>query len=336
MRMDKKYNIDDYNLIFNIMTMGKIKGIGSSFLGKIIHEIKKINKELSYEDAKALSNGKEFDKEIFDIWKCESKNHIEICNNIGSKIISMIDNDYPSNFLDMKKPPPIIFCRGNIDLLNTKIISVIGTRKPSDLGINISKRVCKYLYESGITICNGMAEGIDDSCININNEFINNFIGVSPSGINILEDKILSKSMTERSKKILSHGGLIITEYIPGIKESINTLTEYCRIQAGISDAALLIQSSLSGGSKYTISEIFDLSRSIYFIDPPEKYRYDEKFSANISLSDKGIIGLLDFINKKEIQKNKNIDIVPIKSKDDYDVILQFKKNNVKNKDLFG
>ena len=55
----------------------------------------------------------------------------------------------------------MIFYNGNLDLFNEKSISVVGTRRPSDVGINNSQRIAKFLANNNITIVSGLAEGVD-------------------------------------------------------------------------------------------------------------------------------------------------------------------------------
>ncbi len=64
---------------------------------------------------------------------------------------------YPDNFRKIANPPEIIYAVGNIDLLNTYSISIIGSRACSIEGINIAKQFAKELSEQGLTITSGMA-----------------------------------------------------------------------------------------------------------------------------------------------------------------------------------
>lgn len=74
------------------------------------------------------------------------------------KIISIVDSAYPEILKKIVNPPKQLYVEGNIGLLKTNIISIIGSRACSDNGINLAQKFSKELVYQGITIASGMAK----------------------------------------------------------------------------------------------------------------------------------------------------------------------------------
>ena len=76
-------------------------------------------------------------------------------------IITFTDTHYPYLLKQITSPPPILYICGNLDLLDTKQIAIVGSRNPSPSGRDNAKMFAQDLALSGITITSGMASGID-------------------------------------------------------------------------------------------------------------------------------------------------------------------------------
>lgn len=72
--------------------------------------------------------------------------------------ISINNKYYPQKLRCISKPPEKLYCKGNLDLLESNIISIIGSRACSDFGIAMTKKFSKELVEQEITIASGLAK----------------------------------------------------------------------------------------------------------------------------------------------------------------------------------
>jgi DNA processing protein len=80
-------------------------------------------------------------------------------------IIGLDDERYPQSVIEKLKQnaPPILFCKGNLQLLNTKGISIVGSRDVSDFAVMLTKRIANRLAENGYNVTSGYAKGVDTS-----------------------------------------------------------------------------------------------------------------------------------------------------------------------------
>jgi DNA processing protein len=307
--------IKDY--VQNIISLSLIKGVGSAFMKK--HRAMLLN----YKDnIDLLTNigGKvtlqEFNKNL-----SISKEIIDTClqNDIG--IITIADDWYPQLLIEIKDPPPIIFYKGNLDNIN-KPIALIGTRKATDLGNRIGEKVTEY-FNKDYSICNGLAEGIDTSTIEPKGKTIEGAIGILSGGLNF--SKSLTKKNARLAESVLDNNGLLISEFEPNKKEDSFSSIKACRIQAGLSQCLILIQSPKNGGSKYTIKSFSEVDRPLGIINFSGNKEYDsaEIFSANRIIISNGIQGIAEVTDIKKLNNIKTKSIIPISSSDDYELIKE-------------
>ena len=93
-----------------------------------------------------------------------SSDLIEWCEEEDIKIISIFDEIYPERFLSIKTPPVLLFCKGNENLLNELFsVCVVGTREPSNLGLEITSKIASFFAKEKINIISGLAMGIDEA-----------------------------------------------------------------------------------------------------------------------------------------------------------------------------
>ena len=296
----------------NIIALANIKGIGASFMKQHLNLISLYRDNLEM----LLSLSNKIDENDLHANILKAREIIYECNANGVKIISYIDADYPKLLLEIKDPPPVLYAKGNLELLN-KAIAIIGTRKSTELGNKIANKVGQYFSEHW-AICNGLVEGIDKHSITNSDEVFSNVIGVISGGLNF--EKTSSKITKELAKKVLDRNGLLLSENEPNKKEDQFSGSKASRIQAGLSRGLILIQSSSNGGSKYTLKTFSELNRPIGIIDfktNPEFNNSDE-FSGNRLLLSELSLGLQKICEIKSKELIKTREIISITGNEDY------------------
>jgi len=310
--------MDKTNKTIGLLALSGIKGIGPAFIKKIIsndifstpniaEEIKDI----------LLSSKKEVCEDEVSNQVDKAEETIFRCNRENVKIISIIDDNYPSRLKAIKDPPAIIYCKGNIELLKKNTICIIGTREPNENGMRIAERVGAYYFSNQWTVCNGLAEGVDNHSIMSIDKNYSNVIGVMSGGLNYNQRNTLLKKTAENAEKVLRKGGLLISEMSLDKKEDTFSVIKSCRIQAGVSNGLLLIQSPLDGGSRFTAKAFCELPRPLAIISPIQSDFDLPKYNANVEIIKKHKIGLSAFAEIK-LDKIYTSDILIIKSKNDY------------------
>ena len=222
-------------------------------------------------------------------------------------IIKIDDVNYPQRLRLIRNPPKQLYYEGNIELLKTNIISIIGSRACSENGIMQAKKFAKGLVYQGVTVASGMAVGIDSAAHIGALEGNGKTIAVLPSGFN----KIFPKQNIGLYHKILKKGGLVITEYQSDQKAEYKNFLERNRIVSGISLGVLVIEAAHRSGTSVTAKiakeqerEVFALPHEIGNKHGVGTNRLISK-GAKIVTSVRDIIKEYEFLDYKELPKEE-------------------------------
>lgn len=322
--------MNENNKIIGIIALSNLKGIGPAFVKKVISSNTFETTNLIQEIQNITStNNKTFDDDTIYEAVETAKEIIYNCKEEDIKIIELTNVNYPKLLKEIKDPPSVLYCKGNLDLLFNKTVCLIGTREPNENAIKISERIGLFYSKSNWAICNGLAEGVDNFSIKLEDRIHKNVIGVLAGGLNYNTKKTLLKKTAENAEKTLESGGLLVSEMPPNKKEDTFSVVKSCRIQAGLSNGLILIQSSLDGGSRYTTKAFCETQRPIAVINPVPKDFEQLTYNANKEIIENDKKGLSKFTELKE-EKIQTSKIFIIKSKDNYEEFekLMMKKTN--------
>jgi len=278
-----------------IIALQGINGIGSAAISKVISYLEHKNAEslldvdiselLKHSDIsryrKKLEGVLTKDFVTEQIAVASHKLHLYKQNNIH--VISITDSLYPASLKLISTPPELLFCKGNLKLLSqNKNVAVIGTRDNTCLGEAITRKTTHFIVSKGYNVVSGLALGIDaiahDECLNCFGKAIAVLVDVD----NVQPTK--NKGLAER---IITSGGLLISENAPGIPIVAPLFVKRDRIQAGLSLAVFPIETSVNGGTMHAVNVAKATGRLIYIPDPAHS-GYEDKSIKQLS----GIIAL--------------------------------------------
>ncbi|MBS1948484.1 MAG: DNA-protecting protein DprA [Bacteroidetes bacterium] len=171
------------------------------------------------------------------------------------------DKNYPQRLLNCYDPPTLLFYKGNADLNASKIISIVGTRNNSDYGKQVTEKLIKELANENVLIISGLAFGID--AIAHKSALKNNLstIGVVAHGL----DNIYPPEHSGLAKNLLKQGGLL-TEFRSGTKPDKHNFPGRNRIVAGMSDAVIVVETNIKGGSMITAELADGYNKDVFAI----------------------------------------------------------------------
>ena len=180
-------------------------------------------------------------------------------NNVN--IVTMTDSNYPKNLLRLDQPPYILYYQGNLDLINTKCIAIVGTRTPSFYGKDITLKFAKELTQAGLTIVSGLSTGVDKISHETALKYGGNTIAVLGNGFL----KMYPACNINLSKEI-AQKGLLITEYYPTFVARNYSFPARNRIIAALSQGVLITEAAQKSGSLYTKDFALDMGIDVYSV----------------------------------------------------------------------
>lgn len=170
---------------------------------------------------------------------------------------------FPTLLKQTPDPPKYLFTKGKIKPEEFRL-GVVGTRKYSDYGKQVTYNIVRELAKAGITIVSGLAYGIDSFAHKSTLEANGRTIAVLGSGID--KAHIYPKEHKQLASKIIQQNGAVISEYSPGTEPDRYTFPKRNRIISGISHGVLVIEAPESSGALITADTALDQNREVFTI----------------------------------------------------------------------
>lgn len=178
---------------------------------------------------------------------------------MDSTILKISDALYPPLLREIKNPPQLLYCAGDLSLLKTRCVAVVGSRKITAYGRRIAAKVAGRLAACGVTVVSGMAIGIDGISHRSALDAGGKTIAVLGNGLDVMYP-----AANRDLKKDILRAGLLLSEYPPGTRGTKFTFPQRNRIISGLSEATVVIEAGLNSGSLITAALANEQGRPVY------------------------------------------------------------------------
>ncbi|WP_455170475.1 DNA-processing protein DprA, partial [Aegicerativicinus sediminis] len=210
-----------------------------------------------------------------------NKNHLDLAEkelqyiqNKKIKVTSFEDVDYPDNLKQCIDGPILLFSKGNIDLKNKKLISIVGTRNATSYGVSFCEKLVEELAIFNPVIVSGFAYGIDITSHKAAVKHGLQTIGCLAHGFNTIYPKVHKKYMSE-----MEENGGFLTDFWSIDDFDRNNFLRRNRIIAGLSEATIVIESSEKGGSLVTADIANSYDREVFAL--PGRFNESQSVGCN-------------------------------------------------------
>ena len=178
----------------------------------------------------------------------------------GIRLLTWDEPEYPQRLREIYDPPPLLYVRGNIELLNRHLISIVGSRRPTPYGNRMAEKLARDLADRGLVIVSGLARGID-SCAHKGalSTPTGATIGVLGCGIDVVYPKENKKIFAEMEKR-----GAIISEFAMGTFPGPQNFPIRNRIISGMSVGVVVVEGAQYSGSLITARLAMEFGREVY------------------------------------------------------------------------
>ena len=226
----------------------------------------------------------EISTDLWEVWEQSGQQLMESWE-AGLDVVSYFDADYPTRLRDIPDPPVVLFAKGRLDALHEdQAVAVVGTREPTKWGERTAKKVGQRAADLGIVVVSGLALGCDtrahEGCADVNGTGV----AVMAHGL----DRVYPAANRELAARLLDAGGCLVSEYPVGVRPGRWAFVDRDRIQSGLSDGVLVIETDVKGGTMHTVGFAQKQSRRLACIDHPDDLRSADKARGNRKLIDSG------------------------------------------------
>lgn len=148
---------------------------------------------------------------------------------------------------------------GNLSLFDRPCVAIVGSRKPTPYGIEVTEHVVSELVRAGVVIISGLAFGVDATAHRAALKYGGQTVAVLPSGI----DTIYPASHRALADQIMKTG-LLVTQFKPGHRPRKHDFLHRNRLIAGLSDAVVIPEAAERSGSLNTARHALDLGIPVF------------------------------------------------------------------------
>lgn len=180
-------------------------------------------------------------------------------NNIT--VISIFDAAYPEDLKQIASAPLLLFCKGDVSLLTSPQIAIVGSRNATPTGLEIAAEFAYQLTLAGITITSGMARGIDGAAHKGALAGSGKTIAVLGTGVDIYypkQHKLLTNQVLEQ--------GLLLSEFLPGTAANAHNFPRRNRIISGLSLGVLIVEAEIKSGSLITVRYALEQNKEVFAV----------------------------------------------------------------------
>lgn len=176
-------------------------------------------------------------------------------------IVTLADAEYPQALLQIPDPPPLLYVKGRLDLLNHPAMAVVGSRNATPQGKMNAELFSRNLSDSGLCIVSGMALGIDAAAHRGGLDGASSSIAVVGTGLDIVYP-----SRNHALAHALAQHGSLISEFPLGTTALAHNFPRRNRIICGMSLGCLVIEAAIRSGSLITARLAVEQGREVFAI----------------------------------------------------------------------
>jgi DNA processing protein len=294
--MREKISTDDIVALLQLPKVGRktaqklIRGISGTVSGQ--HELTDYVREKSVEFRLPLYTAADFSEAYKTAEMIRDQS-----DKAGIKIISFLEPQYPAQLRDLPDMPVTLSYKGDIDTLSEKPnVAVIGTRDPSEFGARVGERFGETFAEFAFNVVSGLAQGCDTAGHVGALKGKGTTTAVLAHGL----DSIYPQANKGLATEIVEKGGLLISEYFVKQKALTNFFVERDRIQAGLSQTVVVVETDVKGGTMHTVRYSQEYHRKLVCFDHPPQHRGHAKIEGNQKLIREG--AAVPVTGKEEIE----------------------------------
>ncbi|RAK50998.1 DNA-processing protein DprA [Phenylobacterium deserti] len=164
---------------------------------------------------------------------------------IGARLIASCEPDFPQALAALDPAPPLIWVRGNANLLNKPSVAIVGARVASAAGQRFARGLAAELGQAGLVVVSGMARGIDGAAHEAALPF--GTVAVLGGGV----DDVYPPEHSGLYERLVAEG-CVVSESPPGRKATARDFPRRNRIISGLSRAVVVVEAELRSGSLIT------------------------------------------------------------------------------------
>lgn len=179
----------------------------------------------------------------------------------GVHLTTILDDNYPANLRLIYNPPPFLFYRGELHAADARAVAVVGTRAPTDDGLQRASRLAHALAEAGVTVVSGLARGIDTAAHTACLDAGGRTIAVIGTGIRLTYPPE-NAALAER----IAATGAVVSQFWPDGPPTQATFPRRNVVMSGIGQGTVVVEASATSGAKMQARYALEQGKRLFLL----------------------------------------------------------------------
>lgn len=191
--------------------------------------------------------------------KGRAEAELEAAGQIGAVPLFTIEPGYPTALAAVEAPPPMIYAKGDVSLLQRPALAIVGSRQASAAGIKVARLFASGLADAGLVVVSGLARGIDRAAHEAS--LAAGTVAVVAGGTDVIyppENSELHAAIAER--------GCIVTDMPPGFQPRAKDFPRRNRLISGLALGVLVVEAAHRSGTLVTARFAGEQGREVFAV----------------------------------------------------------------------
>ena len=179
-----------------------------------------------------------------------------------SKLYLLATEPYLSPLQEVTKAPTSVYIAGKLPLTRFPSVAIVGTRRPTPYGKEVTHRLAYDLAKRGVAIISGLALGVDAIAHQAALDAGGTTIAVLGNGL----DHIYPSRNQQLGKQIVKKGGALLSEYPPSMPALAHHFLARNRLVSGLADAVIVTEAAARSGTLSTVNHALEQGKDVFVV----------------------------------------------------------------------
>lgn len=179
----------------------------------------------------------------------------------GVRLVTVLDEDYPPNLRQIFNLPPFLFIRGHLTPADSRAVAIVGTRKPSEEGLEQARRLAGELARRDVTVLSGLARGIDTAAHEAALEAGGRTVAVMGTGIR----RVYPPDNEALAERIVGRGALV-SQFLPDAPPTKWSFPMRNIVMSGMAIGTVVVEASATSGAKSQARQALNHGKRLFLV----------------------------------------------------------------------
>jgi DNA processing protein len=189
---------------------------------------------------------------------------IKATEELGGRLILPEDSEYPASFVQVDEPPPLLFAKGDLTLLEHPACAIVGSRDHSPYGARACRAIAETAAAGGVVVVSGMARGLDAVAHTAALDAGGKSIGVLGNGLGVVYPAA-NRGLYERMSSV----GLLLTEFPPGERPTAGSFPRRNRLISALARVTIVVEAAAGSGALITVEKALEQGKDVMAVPGP-------------------------------------------------------------------